>query len=77
MEKINKIKSGDVFEIYGGANNLGRGRQLLLVNYISGSGTVWCQKFSMKGKLLAKKFKLNQDDVIKPRPDLEIAIGGV
>ena len=49
---------GEAFEIYGGANHHGRGKQLALVHTITSHGTIWCYKFSMKGKLIAKKFKL-------------------
>jgi hypothetical protein len=65
---------GDFFEIYGGANHHGRGKQLALVHTITKQGNIYCYKISMKGKLIAKKFKLNWDDVIRPRPDLELEV---
>ena len=61
---------GEVFEIYGGANHHGRGKQLALVHTITNQGNIYCYKFSMKGKLIAKKFKLDLDDVKSVRPEI-------
>ena len=55
----------DVFEILGGANEHGQGKQLVIVHTITKQGNIYCYKFSTKGKLIAKKFKLVWDDVIR------------
>ena len=65
---------GEAFEIYGGANHHGRGKQLALVHTITNQGNIYCYKFSMKGKLIAKKFKLDLDDVKSVRPDVQQAL---
>ena len=65
---------GEAFEIYGGGNHHGRGKQFAVVHTITKQGNIYCYKISKKGKLIAKKFKLNWDDVIRPIPNLEAEV---
>ena len=62
---IEDINLGDVFLVYGGANQHGSGQQIAIVNKITKYGNIYCEKLSIrKKKSIGKKCRLDLDDII-------------
>jgi len=63
-ETIDDINLGDIFLVYGGANQHGSGQQIAIVNKITKYGNIYCEKLSIrKKKSIGKKCRLALDDI--------------
>jgi hypothetical protein len=62
---MKQYKIGDSLLIYGGANHHGRGKQIARIFKITNKGTIYCEKYSRSGKLVAKNHRLDPANIVE------------
>ena len=62
---MKQYKIGYSLLIYGDVNHHDRGKQIAQIFKITNKGTIYCEKYSRSGKLVAKNHRLDPANIVE------------